>query len=433
MRQAAFPLPGSCIRSDFTAAVIRRGYFLALLVLLYVAGTALASAEKTNPKTLFDYPDTALEGTLAERLTSSFEECRRNCSANASCAGFDYSPRSFDCRLFSKIDAARRHPYSTAGTRLPVDGYMAPVTQITPTGKPSEGPAPETECDRLAAHPEDSGKIASVRGRHWIPREATAQCEEAVAAYPNEPRFWFQLGRAYWERAPYEDRESAEALFRKAADAGYAAGYVALGHILEFFKSGSRQEWIDLYQQAVDKGDNWGMAELAEVYTHRSPSNEQDRSENASAHSLLQRCAELGSALCQYRLGWMYSLGTHVQRSDMRAIDLFRQSAENGFIMAMLHLGDLYSEGKHIPDSGGIEENHQLAAKYFVQALRTEAVSGWFVNHTPPIPAGVIREIQAELNAEGVYDGQIDGKLGPATHRAIEAFNGAAMKGTEQE
>ena len=77
---------------------------------------------------------------------------------------------------------------------------------------PGAAEAPVTECDRLAADPEDPQRPAGVEGAWWPGGgdylAAIAACEEAVARYPDEPRFRYQRARVIllWSRDCRPDR-----------------------------------------------------------------------------------------------------------------------------------------------------------------------------------------------------------------------------------
>jgi hypothetical protein len=81
-----------------------------------------------------------------------------------------------------------------------------------------------TECDRLAAHPDDPLKVApGVSEKAMDKPAAIAACKAAVAADQNNPRLNYQLGRALGysgrgaEALPYRDKavagEYPQALF----------------------------------------------------------------------------------------------------------------------------------------------------------------------------------------------------------------------------
>ena len=87
-----------------------------------------------------------------------------------------------------------------------------------------------TECDVLAAHPDDLTRMAEGIGDDKIvPRLAIPACEQALARDGREPRFLFQLGRAM---AAGDRKDEAFALFARADQAGHpaASGYLGDAH-----------------------------------------------------------------------------------------------------------------------------------------------------------------------------------------------------------
>ena len=61
--------------------------------------------------------------------------------------------------------------------------------------------APITDCDQLAAHPNDpQRKVDGIPLSEIDPNKAVPACETAVRQYPNDARLSYQLGRAYFAR-----------------------------------------------------------------------------------------------------------------------------------------------------------------------------------------------------------------------------------------
>jgi TPR repeat protein len=86
---------------------------------------------------------------------------------------------------------------------------------------------PLHRCDELAANPLDPArKAAGVANDDVKGEPALAACTQALAAYPEEPRFQFQIARAY--RA-LNRNEEAVLWYRKAADQGHASAQNSLG------------------------------------------------------------------------------------------------------------------------------------------------------------------------------------------------------------
>ena len=90
--------------------------------------------------------------------------------------------------------------------------------------------APQTACDRLAAHPSDTQKAAEgVEQEDFDIPAARAACKEALDAYPNEARFSYQYGRSFF----YEDNyEAAMPYFERAAALGSAQAQLVLGLVV---------------------------------------------------------------------------------------------------------------------------------------------------------------------------------------------------------
>ncbi|MDA5194247.1 hypothetical protein [Govanella unica] len=78
---------------------------------------------------------------------------------------------------------------------------------------------PITSCDTLATHPEDPDKVTAGVPRAKINRpEAIAACRQAVAEYPDTPRFKYQLSRVLFYDG--QEKEGVERM-RGAAETGY--------------------------------------------------------------------------------------------------------------------------------------------------------------------------------------------------------------------
>lgn len=87
-----------------------------------------------------------------------------------------------------------------------------------------------TECDRLAAHPSDTLKVATgvTQDAVDIPK-ARAACEQAIREMPGNGRILYQLGRTFFYN---DEKVRGIEIFRQSADAGYPQGQFVLGLIL---------------------------------------------------------------------------------------------------------------------------------------------------------------------------------------------------------
>lgn len=120
----------------------------------------------------------------------------------------------------------------------------APVASAAATAA-----SPEHRCDELAAHPDDPDRPAGVVGvsEDGIdPNEAAEACTAAVEAYPDEPRFAFQLGRVLMHGG---ETELATSFLSDAAAGGSAAALAYLGDLED-----NPDDARDLYEAAADGG-----------------------------------------------------------------------------------------------------------------------------------------------------------------------------------
>lgn len=95
------------------------------------------------------------------------------------------------------------------------------------SGLPALAAAPIDDCDKFAAHPEDPDRMAAgLYMDDMVPGAAVAACEAAVAQYADEPRFHYELGRAY-EKSDRKD--DAIAQYRAAGALGYRMADYSIG------------------------------------------------------------------------------------------------------------------------------------------------------------------------------------------------------------
>jgi hypothetical protein len=87
-----------------------------------------------------------------------------------------------------------------------------------------------TECDRLAAHPDDPDKVADGVAQDAVDlARAIPACQAAVAADPRNPRLNYQLARTLG----YANRHAEAAPNRAAAvQAGYPQALFVVGYIM---------------------------------------------------------------------------------------------------------------------------------------------------------------------------------------------------------
>jgi TPR repeat protein len=147
-----------------------------------------------------------------------------------------------------------------------------------------------TDCDMLAANPDDPQRKASGVAFDKVDASAAIPaCEAAVRQYPNDARLNYQLGRAHQKGGNYQ---GAIESYKKAADQGYTPALSALG-----------------FMYAVGQGVT---------------------KDEAQAVSLYRKAAEQGYAAGQNNLGVMYAKGQGVAKDEAKAVSLYRKAAELG-------------------------------------------------------------------------------------------------------
>ena len=189
-----------------------------------------------------------------------------------------------------------------------------------------------SDCDRLAAHPDDQGKVAE--GVAWddISVEAAlSACEQAVVSQPNNSRIQFQYARVL-DKSKSQDK--AFEYYQKAA---------RQGHMLAQNSLGMAYEWGDGTKVDLDKALYW--------YT---------------------KAANQGNTQAQNSLGTMYDLGKAVDADEKKAIHWFRKAAQQGDATAQRNLGIMYSRGQ------GVKQNDKQAFEWYLKAANQNHASAQY-------------------------------------------------------
>lgn len=107
-------------------------------------------------------------------------------------------------------------------------GYFVPVSDIKAYSR-EDHTRDVTECDRLAAHPDDPEAVAPGVGQKEMDKPAAIEaCSSAVADDPDNPRLHYQLGRAYGYSGRHEEADTHR---RYALSAGYPQSLFVMGYI----------------------------------------------------------------------------------------------------------------------------------------------------------------------------------------------------------
>ncbi len=270
-------------------------------------------------------------------------------------------------------------------------------------------------CDQLAGNRFDPQGVVLGNFLGEIDTGAAIPaCEAAVAAYPDEPRFNYQLGRSVEQAGSYE---RAAELYEEAAAAGhllavYRLGYLSLigrGVPLDVDKA------ITFFETAAAGGETYAMNSLARMYAS-GEGVEQDRDKamdlylraaaqgNTFAYNnlgyllaeedqgdralpLFQASAEAGDIYGYNNMGYAYQRGIGVEPDIGEAIAWYERAAEGGQPNAPINLGFIYRDG-----APGLAPNPERAAFWFAEAAK--GGNPWGSVHLAALrDAGVIGDV----------------------------------------
>jgi TPR repeat protein len=277
---------------------------------------------------------------------------------------------------------------------------LATILMATNTGHAlaDERMPPENECDRLAAHPDDPGRVGGgIRFGDINAPAAIAACESAAAAHPGALRFEYQLGRALDKADRYKE---ALGSYRKAADRGYAAAQYALGHCYHFGLSGVQKDpleairWLSLaagnrhsaamnslgymyrdgdgVEKSGKEARKWFLmaAQTGDAVAMYNLALELD--DNVDAVRWYRKAAESGYPKAANNLGWAYERGQGVEKDLSKAVYWYKKAADLGLSQAMVNLGRAYGAGN------GVAQNVEEARRWFNKAAELEHPQAMF-------------------------------------------------------
>lgn len=192
-------------------------------------------------------------------------------------------------------------------------------------------------CDRLAADPEDRTRavengqpVAGMSIADMDETKAIAACEKAVVAFPDVPRFHFQLGRALFKARQYA--RTVEEM-EKAAEGGHS---IAQGDLAYLYLKGPKGVPRDIARAirvgmpAAEAGVVSAMYTLGEAYAFDEPKTQ----DYAQARQWYARAADEGAAQAMFALAQLFEkgLGGPVDRTQARL--WYQRAADGGYARA---------------------------------------------------------------------------------------------------
>ncbi len=282
------------------------------------------------------------------------------------------------------LEAAGDAPTAGDATAEPEAAGDAYVVQLEITTDP---------CDQLAGNRFDPQGVVLGNFLGEIDTGAAiSACEAAVAAYPDEPRFIYQLGRSVEQAGDYE---RAAELYEEAAAAGHLLAVYRLGYLFLIGRGVPLDvdKAITFFETAAAGGETYAMNSLARMYA-AGDGVEQDRDKamdlylraaaqgNTFAYNnlgyllaeegrgdralpLFQASAEAGDIYGYNNMGYAYQRGIGVEPDIETAIGWYERAAEGGQPNAPINLGFIYRDG-----APGLEPDFERAAFWFAEAAK---------------------------------------------------------------
>ena len=279
---------------------------------------------------------------------------------------------------------------------------------------------------------------------------------ETAAGFAQAVRSVVPGGEATIEVARHGEGGDLMRTVRDRADAGSRDAMMALGALLFNNSAAGEAESLNWYRKAAEAGDPQGMANVGSMYFNGRGVEKDEREaarwfrkameggdmpatavlafqygngrgvpkDEREAARLYRKGAEEGEPQAMLNLGIIYQAGLGVPKDFAEAAYWFRKSAEAGNSAAMANLGTLYHNGT------GVEKDAQQAAAWMFQSLQNgsaDAVEALTANRDV-YSSEFRRALQGHLKEAGVFDGQVDGKFGPAT---LRAFKDLAARGPQ--
>jgi TPR repeat protein/rRNA maturation protein Nop10 len=231
---------------------------------------------------------------------------------------------------------------------------------------------PLNDCDRYAMSPVDPDHLAGVSGPMTVGEidaaAAVPACERATRDFPDERRYWTDLGRAY--RAANNGVGAAMA-YQKALDKGSAFAAFATGLMM---RNGTAMERNPTRARSlILKGAEAGIAPAMVAYGNMLAAGVGGPEDVKEAARWYQKAADAGSAAALNLLGNLYLKGKLGTADPAKARELFERSANMKDPEGIAWLGYLSEKGL------GVKQDLAAARAKYTEAA--EAGSTWSMRH----------------------------------------------------
>ena len=148
--------------------------------------------------------------------------------------------------------------------------------------------------------------------------------------------------------------------YEQTKNFNYSVNYLAFIYTIGNGVEQNYQKAIELYTQAIEKGNLSSMYNLAAMYHYGNGVEQNYR----KAIELYTQAIEKGKHLCSMcNLATMYHHGNGVEQNYQKAIELYTLAIEKGCYSSMNSLAIMYHEGN------GVELNYQKAIELYRLAI----------------------------------------------------------------
>ncbi len=222
----------------------------------------------------------------------------------------------------------------------------------------------------------------------------------------------YYLGNIYY----YGDgvtKNNSRALgyYRKAADEKIGDAYVMVG--LSYSKGyGVAQDEkaaVTWYRKAAAADNTQGQFNLGVMYSNGRGVTQS----KTTAKTWYLKAANKGHSAAQTNLGVLYYMGEGgIAKDYNEAVKWYRKAAAKDHATALTNMGMVYAKGQ------GVTKDPKLAADYYIRGLK--GGSRWLLDRDARNwDSATAREFQRKLQEAGVYDGALDGSIGPQSVAAM--------------
>lgn len=227
-------------------------------------------------------------------------------------------------------------------------GAAEPQIVLAPVNKAVEAKAivisvdaEVNRCDTLAAEPLDVQAVTDgVFPNDIKVGEAMEACRQAVADFPDVPRFAYQYGRVLYADGQFD---LAVAQIKKAVEGGHVRAGQFLGRLYQL-GSGvplDPEKAIPLFRTAADRGDPYAQYSLGRALMD----GKGVKADLKGGIALLNKSVESGHTYALNQLGAEYLYGRRVGKDIERAHVMFEKSAARGDVWGEVNLALLYRDG----------------------------------------------------------------------------------------